>query len=155
MAGFAGGIGAMLTSWGVLKKPDLSMCLNGMLAGLVGITAGADAISPWESVLVGALSGLIVVFSVLFFDKIKIDDPVGAVSVHGVCGVFGTLCVAFFGGANLGVQALGAFTVGIFAFVVSFVLFFILKLTLGVRVDAQEEEEGLDVAEHGAPAYTD
>jgi len=155
MAGFAGGIGAMLTSWGVLKKPDLSMCLNGMLAGLVGITAGADAISPWESVLVGALSGLIVVFSVLFFDKIKIDDPVGAVSVHGVCGVFGTLCVAFFGGANLGVQALGAFAVGIFAFVVSFVLFFILKLTLGVRVDAQEEEEGLDVAEHGAPAYTD
>ena len=155
MAGFAGGLSAMLTSWGVLKKPDLSMCLNGMLAGLVGITAGADVISPWESVVVGAIAGAIVVLSVLFFDKIRIDDPVGAVSVHGVCGIWGTLAVGIFGGGSIVTQLIGTLSISAFAFVVSFALFFILKLTLGVRVDAQEEDEGLDVAEHGAPAYTD
>ncbi len=155
MAGFAGGIGAMLTSWIVLKKPDLSMTLNGMLAGLVGITAGADDVTPFAAVAIGAIAGLIVVFSVLFLDKIKIDDPVGAISVHGVCGIFGTLAPALFGTKDLGVQLMGTLAVSAFAFVVSLVLFLILKVTLGVRVDAQEEEEGLDVAEHGAPAYTD
>ncbi|MCU0794541.1 MAG: ammonium transporter [Akkermansiaceae bacterium] len=158
MAGFAGGLAAMFTSWGVLKKPDLSMGLNGMLAGLVGITAGADSITPWMSVVVGAIAGLIVVLSVLFFDKIKIDDPVGAVSVHGICGIWGTLAVGLFStnpDHSFGTQLLGTLTVSAFAFIASFLLFFILKLTLGVRVDAQEEDEGLDVAEHGAPAYTD
>ena len=155
MAGFAGGLGAMFTSWAVLKKPDLSMGLNGILAGLVGITAGADCISPWSSVAVGAIAGLIVVFSVIFFDKIRIDDPVGAVSVHGVCGVWGTLAVGIFGGGSIVTQFIGTASVSIFAFVASFILFYILKLTMGVRVDAQEEHEGLDVAEHGAPAYND
>lgn len=155
MAGFAGGIGAMLTSWVVLKKPDLSMTLNGMLAGLVGITAGADDVTPFAAVAIGAIAGLIVVLSVIFFDKIKIDDPVGAISVHGVCGVFGTLAPAIFGTKALGTQLMGTLAVSAFAFVVSFALFFILKLVMGVRVDAQEEDEGLDVAEHGAPAYSD
>lgn len=155
MGGFAGGLAAMFTSWGVLRKPDLSMGLNGILAGLVGITAGADVIPPWQSVLVGAIAGSIVVFSVIFFDKIKIDDPVGAVSVHGVCGVWGTLAVGIFGGGNFMTQLIGTLSVSAFAFIVSFILFYILKVTIGVRVDAQEEHEGLDVAEHGSPAYSD
>lgn len=155
MGGFAGGLAAMFTSWVVLKKPDLSMGLNGILAGLVGITAGADVISPWGAVAVGAIAGLIVVFSVIFLDKLRIDDPVGAVSVHGVCGVWGTLAVGIFGGGSLVTQAIGTFSVSAFAFIVSFILFMILKVTIGVRVDAQEEHEGLDVAEHGAPAYND
>lgn len=162
MAGFAGGIGAMLTSWVVLRKPDLSMGLNGMLAGLVGITAGAGAITPWAAVLVGLIAGIIVVFSVLFLDKIKIDDPVGAISVHGVCGIWGTLAVAFFGnealaGEKIGFmpQLIGTLSISLFAFVSSFILFFLIKLVLGVRVDEQEEAEGLDIAEHGSPAYAD
>ena len=155
MAGFTGGIGAMLTSWVVLKKPDLSMMLNGMLAGLVGITAGADDVTPLAAVAIGAIAGLIVVLSVVFFDKIKIDDPVGAISVHGVCGVFGTLAPAIFGTKDFGTQLMGTLAVSAFAFVVSLVLFLILKVTIGIRVDPQEEEEGLDVAEHGSPAYTD
>ncbi len=155
MAGFAGGIGAMLTSWVVLKKPDLSMMLNGMLAGLVGITAGADDVSPFAAVAIGAIAGIIVVLSVLFFDKIKIDDPVGAISVHGVCGIFGTLAPAIFGTKNFGVQLMGTLSVSAFAFVSSFLIFYVLKLVMGVRVDAQEEHEGLDVAEHGSPAYND
>jgi Amt family ammonium transporter len=155
VAGFAGGIGAMLTSWIVLKKPDLSMMLNGMLAGLVGITAGADDVTPFAAVAIGAIAGIIVVFSVLFFDKVKIDDPVGAISVHGVCGIFGTLAPGIFGTKSLGVQLMGTLSVSAFAFITSFALFYIIKLIMGVRVDAQEEHEGLDVAEHGAPAYND
>ena len=158
MAGFAGGLGAIFTSWIVLKKPDLSMGLNGMLAGLVGITAGADVINPWQAVIVGLLAGLIVVISVIFFDKIKIDDPVGAISVHGICGVWGTVAVGIFStnpDHSFMTQLMGVSAVGAFAFVTSGILFLLLKVTLGIRVDAQEEEEGLDIAEHGAPAYSD
>ncbi|MBC7980618.1 MAG: ammonium transporter [Armatimonadetes bacterium] len=155
VSGFAGGISAIFASWSLLKKPDLSMALNGILAGLVGITAGADVISPWESVVVGAISGLLVVGSILFFDKIKIDDPVGAVSVHGVCGVFGTMAVAVFGGGKFFIQLLGTASVSLFAFFASFLLFILLKAVMGVRVGAQEELEGLDIAEHGSPAYND
>lgn len=155
MAGFAGGLAAMFTSWIVLKKPDLSMGLNGILAGLVGITAGADVISPWEAVLVGAIAGAIVVLAVIFFDKIRIDDPVGAVSVHGICGVWGTLAVGIFGGGSFFTQLIGTLSVSAFAFISSFVLFYVIKLVMGVRVDDQEEHEGLDVAEHGSPAYND
>jgi Amt family ammonium transporter len=155
VSGFGGGIAAIFASWILLKKPDLSMALNGILAGLVGITAGADVISPWMAVVVGLISGALVVCSVLFFDKIKIDDPVGAVSVHGVCGVFGTLAVAIFGTGKLMPQLVGTLTISAFAFIVSLVLFFVIKLIMGVRVDAQEEAEGLDVAEHGSPAYSD
>jgi Amt family ammonium transporter len=160
MAGFGGGLAAVFTSWIVLKKPDLSMSLNGMLAGLVGITAGAGAITPWGSVIVGAIAGALVVVSVLFFDKIKIDDPVGAISVHGVCGIWGTLAVAIFGKEELAgekisfmAQLIGTLSISAFAFACSFALFFILKMVMGVRVDEQEESEGLDVAEHGSPAY--
>jgi Amt family ammonium transporter len=158
MAGFAGGLASTFTSWIVLKKPDLSMGLNGILAGLVGITAGADVINPWQAVLVGAIAGALVVVSVLFFDKIKMDDPVGAVSVHGVCGVFGTLAVGIWStnpDHSFMTQLIGTASVGAFAFVASLILFIILKVTLGIRVDAQEEHEGLDVAEHGSPAYND
>jgi Amt family ammonium transporter len=155
MAGFAGGIGSMLISSLVLKKPDLSMMLNGMLAGLVGITAGADDVTPFAAVAIGAIAGVIVVFSVLFFDKIKIDDPVGAISVHGVCGVFGTLAPGIFGTKNFVVQAIGTVSVSAFAFITSLALFYVIKLIMGVRVDEQEEHEGLDVAEHGSPAYND
>jgi Amt family ammonium transporter len=155
VSGFGGGIAAIFASWVLLKKPDLSMALNGILAGLVGITAGADVISPWMAVVVGLISGVLVVCSVLFFDKIKIDDPVGAVSVHGVCGIFGTLAVAIFGTGDLKAQLIGTLSISVFAFVTSFILFFVIKLIMGVRVSAQEEAEGLDVAEHGSPAYSD
>ena len=130
------------------------MALNGFLAGLVGITAGADAISPTMSILVGLIAGAIVVFSVITLDKLKIDDPVGAISVHGTCGIWGTLAVAFFGeDASLVSQVIGIVAVCGFAFVFSFTVFFVMKMVMGVRVDEQEEVEGLDVAEHGVPAY--
>jgi Amt family ammonium transporter len=156
----AGGLGAMVCSWITLKKPDLSMSLNGILAGLVGVTAGADQLSLLGAVIAGCVAGILVVLAVLFFDKIKVDDPVGAISVHGVCGVWGTLAVGLpfltlpDAGAPFGVQLLGTVSIGAFAFIFSFVVFLILKMVMGVRVDEQEESEGLDVAEHGSPAYT-
>jgi len=155
MAAAAGALASIVTAWVFLKKPDLSMALNGILAGLVGITAGADAISPAMSIIVGLVAGVLVVFAIVFFDKIKIDDPVGAISVHGVCGVWGTLAVGIFGGANFMTQLIGTVSVSAFAFIFAFVLFYILKVTLGIRVDEEEEVNGLDVAEHGAPAYAD
>jgi Amt family ammonium transporter len=133
------------------------MALNGILAGLVGITAGADTVGEGSSIIIGLIAGVIVVFSILFFDKIKIDDPVGAISVHGVCGIWGTVAVGIFSfnpDHSLGTQILGTLSMGAFAFVFSFVVFYVLKLIMGVRVDAEEEAEGLDVAEHGAPAYS-
>ena len=162
MAAFGGGLAAITTSWAVLKKPDLSMALNGTLAGLVGITAGAGSITPWCALLVGAIAGVIVVLSVLGFDKIKIDDPVGAISVHGVCGIWGTVAVGIFGvealageKISLMAQIIGNLSISNFAFVTSFAVFFVIKLIMGVRVDEAEEHEGLDVAEHGSPAYND
>ncbi|MEM6854424.1 MAG: ammonium transporter [Planctomycetota bacterium] len=160
-AACGGGIAAAITSWVVGGKPDLSMALNGILGGLVGVTAGPDMPS-WIGALVicGGVSGVIVYFSVLFFDKIKIDDPVGAISVHGVCGIYGTLAVAFSGAfegnfGNLGVQAIGAAAGVIYAFVVALILFGILKVTLGIRVSEEEEIEGLDLGEHDMSAYPD
>lgn len=153
LAAAAGAIGAILISFIVLKKPDLSMALNGLLAGLVSITAGADSIEPWLAVLAGFIGGIIVVFSILFFDKIKIDDPVGAISVHGTVGIWGTLAVSFFGGKELMPQIIGVVCVYAFAFIFSFAVFFLIKIIMGVRVSEEEEAEGLDVAEHGSPAY--
>ena len=152
LAAAAGGISSILTSMMVLKKPDLSMALNGLLAGLVSITAGADAVSVWSSVLMGAIGGVIVVFSIVFFDKIKIDDPV-AISVHGVCGIWGTVAVGIFGGANLMSQIIGVIGVYAFAFIFSYVLFLLIKMTMGVRVSEEEESSGLDIGEHGQEAY--
>ncbi|MFZ9920651.1 MAG: ammonium transporter, partial [Terrimicrobiaceae bacterium] len=129
--------------------------LNGMLAGLVGITAGADSIAPWPAVLVGAISGVLVVFSVLFFDKIKIDDPVGAISVHGICGNWGTIAVGIFGGGTFMTQLIGTVSISVFAFVFSLITFLVVKAIFGLRVSAEEEEGGLDIGEHGQEAYPD
>ena len=157
LAAAAGGVSSIITSWVALKKPDLSMALNGLLAGLVSITAGADAVGPLSAVIMGAVGGVIVVFSILYFDKIKIDDPVGAISVHGVVGIWGTLAVAIFNSeaASIGSQLIGIAAVYVFAFVFSFILMFIIKMIMGIRVSEEEEVEGLDVAEHGVAAYNE
>jgi Amt family ammonium transporter len=156
LAAAGGAMGAIFTSWIFLKKPDLSMALNGILAGLVGITAGADSIMPFWAIITGLIAGILVVFSIIFFDKIKIDDPVGAISVHGVCGIFGTLAVALFSdAAGFGIQLIGTLSIGAFAFVLSFVVFALIKGVMGVRVSPEEEAEGLDIGEHGQEAYPD
>ena len=159
LAASAGAIGAMLTSWSVLKNPDITMVLNGILAGLVGITAGADLMGPTSSIIIGFLSGIIVVFSVIAFDKLKIDDPVGALSVHLVCGIFGTLAVGIWG-ANAGLdqlwaQFIGVVSVGAFILIFTGILWGILKATMGLRVSEEEEIGGLDVGEHSMEAYPD
>lgn len=153
LAGAAGGIAASFTSWILLKKPDLSMALNGILAGLVGITAGADSIAPWPAILVGAIAGILVVISVLTLDRLKIDDPVGAVSVHGVCGNWGTLAVGIFGSSTFFAQLIGTVSVSLFAFLFSLITFAVIKAIIGIRVSPEEEEEGLDIGEHGQEAY--
>ena len=154
LAAAAGVIGAMITSWYVSKKPDLSMILNGSLAGLVGITAGADVISPMNSVLVGFIAGIIVVLSVIQLDKLKIDDPVGAISVHLVCGIWGTLAVGIFSAAHsLYVQALGVVAYGIFCLIGSILIFTVLKYSIGLRVSENEEIIGLDIGEHDMESY--
>jgi Amt family ammonium transporter len=158
LAASAGAIGAMLTSFFIFKKHDLSMTLNGILGGLVGITAGADQMGVVDAVVIGLISGSIVVFAVLMFDKLKLDDPVGALSVHLVCGVFGTLAVGLFG-AKAGVgqfvnQLIGVGAAGAASFVFAYAVFFAIKKTMGIRVTKQEEVEGLDVFEHGMAAYS-
>jgi len=157
LAASAGAIGAMVTAWVATKKPDLSMVLNGILGGLVGITAGADQMSALDSVLIGAIAGALVVFAVLTLDRVRLDDPVGAIAVHLVCGVWGTLAVGLFGAkaglGQLGVQAIGVAAVGALAFVGAFVLFAALRATVGIRVSPAEELAGLDVEEHGYLAY--
>lgn len=154
LAGAVGGLACMVVTQVLLKKQDLSMILNGVLAGLVGVTAGADVMLPGNSMIVGGVAGALVVFSVLFFDKLKIDDPVGAISVHGVCGAWGTIAVGIFGGAKLLWQIIGVMTYGLVAFAVSFALFALLKAVMGIRVSSEEEYEGLDIAEHGQEAYS-
>ncbi|KAA6311859.1 Ammonia channel, partial [termite gut metagenome] len=145
-------------------KPSLSLTLNGVLAGLVGITAGCDAVSPIGAVIVGAICGTVMVFSVEFIDRVlKIDDPVGASSVHGVCGLLGTILTGllategglFYGGGFglVGVQTFGALVVGAWAAGMGFILFKVLDVVHGLRVPARVEEEGLDIYEHGESAY--
>jgi Amt family ammonium transporter len=157
LAAAAGAVGAMLTSWSLLKKPDHSMVLNGILAGLVGITAGADQMSVTSSIIIGFVAGVLVVLSVLFLDRVKIDDPVGAISVHLTCGIWGTLAVGIFGnlagGAQLVSQIIGIVAVGVFTLIAAFILFFIVKAVMGLRVSAEEEASGLDIGEHGNEAY--
>ena len=156
MAAAAGVIGAIAISWILFKKPDLSMALNGALAGLVGITAGADVISPMNSVIVGLIAGLIVVIAVVSFDKIKIDDPVGAISVHLVCGIWGTLAVGIFSVEHsFLIQLLGVGAYGLFTVVCAFIIFFLIKVTMGLRVEEEEEMKGLDISEHGMESYAD
>ena len=154
LAAATGVIGAMAASWGIQKKPDLSMILNGALAGLVGITAGADVVSVNAAMLIGFIAGLIVVGSVLFIDRRHLDDPVGAVSVHLVCGVWGTLAVGIFSADHsLLTQLIGVVAYGAFSFAAALLIFFALKLSMGLRVGADEERLGLDVGEHGMEAY--
>lgn len=155
IAACAGGLSSILVSWTLIKKPDLSMALNGILAGLVGITAGADGMGPWAAVAVGAIAGVLVVLAIIFFDKVKIDDPVGAVSVHGICGMWGTIAVGIFGGGALLSQIIGTVSISIFAFICSFIIFTVVKLVFGLRVSEDEEFEGLDIGEHGQEAYPD
>ncbi|MDK3156760.1 ammonium transporter [Kamptonema cortianum] len=158
LAACAGGIAAIALSWILLKKPDLSMALNGILAGLVGITAGADTISELNSIIVGLIAGIIVVIAIFSLDKIKIDDPVGAISVHGICGIWGTLAVGIFSmneEHTLGAQLLGTVSICLFAFITSLIVFLIIKAIFGVRVSPEEESEGLDIGEHGQEAYPD
>lgn len=156
----AGAILAMFTSWSMFGKPDAGMSLNGALAGLVAITSPCATVSPLSAVIIGAIAGIIVVFSVIFFDRIKVDDPVGAISVHGVNGAWGTLAAGVFnmGGTSakiIGVQLLGIGACFVWTFCTAFVLFKTLDKTIGLRVSPSEEAEGLDHAEHGGNAYPD
>ncbi|MBX3177115.1 MAG: ammonium transporter [Candidatus Hydrogenedentes bacterium] len=165
LAAAAGAVGAMVTAWIVLKKPEGSMTLNGALAGLVSITAPCDGVSPLASVAIGFIGGVIVVLSILLLDKkLKIDDPVGCISVHGVCGAWGTLAAGLWnlesglfyghGAAQLGVQAIGVVAGFVWAFGAGLVLFLAIKYTVGIRVSEEEELAGLDVGEHGMEAYS-
>jgi Amt family ammonium transporter len=159
MAAAAGGLSAALISTIHGRKPDLSMSLNGVLAGLVGITAGADLMNPIEAIIIGAIAGLLVYFAVIIIDSvIKIDDPVGAISVHLVCGIWGTLAVGLFGTSagmeQIQAQLIGIATVGVFTVLFCLIVGLILKFTLGLRVSPEEELEGLDLGEHGLKAYS-
>ena len=159
MAAAAGCIGAFVISKLVYRSYDIGMALNGILGGLVGITASADGVSIPSALLIGFIAGGIIPLSIGFFDRIKIDDPVGATSVHLVCGIWGTIAVAIFGNydegvGTLGVQLLGIAAVGVFTFSFAFIIFFILKKTIGIRVDKKEEIKGLDIGEHQATAYS-
>lgn len=155
----AGAIAAMITSWIYFSKPDITMVLNGILAGLVGITAGADKMLPASAIIIGLISGIIVVLAVTIFDKKKLDDPVGALSVHLVCGIWGTLAVGIFGELaglqQLWVQFLGVIIIGAFSFVSAYLIWVVLKVTMGIRVSPEEEKSGLDIGEHGMEAYPD
>ena len=159
LAAAAGGIGSLLTSFIKNKNFDLSMFLNGILGGLVGITAGADQMSPNESVIIGLIAGAIVVFAVSLLDKLKLDDPVGAVAVHLGCGIWGTLAVGIFGNMagmdQFVTQLTGISIIGAFCLISSFLILFTIKKTMGLRVTKEEEIEGLDNAEHGMSAYPD
>ena len=160
LAAAAGVIGAMLVSWVLFKKPDVGMSLNGALAGLVGITAGCANVSPTSSVLIGLIAGIIVVLSVLALDRLHIDDPVGAVSVHGVCGAWGTLAAGLFNmggttGAIITTQLIGIIAAFIWAFGTAFILFKVISMTIGLRISEEEELIGVDISEHAAHAYND
>jgi Amt family ammonium transporter len=158
LAAGAGILSTSLYTWLRFGKPDVGMTLNGCLAGLVGITAGCANVSPVSSLIIGLVAGVLVTESVLFFDKIKVDDPVGAVSVHGVCGAWGTLAAGLFdvGGFSTAIvttQLIGIGACFAWAFGGSFILFYALKVTLGIRVSEEEELTGLDFSEHGLSAY--
>jgi len=159
LAAVAGTLSALITAWVMFKKPDASMTLNGALAGLVGITAGCNNVTPSSAVAIGLIAGVLVVLSVVFIERtFKVDDPVGAVSVHGVCGAWGTLAAGLFNADGVTAQLIGVQLMGIgaafaWSFSTCFILFKVIKATVGLRVTREEEMEGLDVGEHGAEAY--
>ncbi|WP_088341750.1 ammonium transporter [Robiginitalea sediminis] len=159
LAAAAGGVSAFVVSTLAYKNYDLTMFLNGILGGLVGITAGADLMSPNEAVVIGLLAGAIIVGGVALIDRIRLDDPVGAVTVHLICGIWGTLAVGIFGD-KAGVdqflyQLAGVGAAGVFCILTAFIIIFTLKKTIGIRVDKEEELDGLDLHEHGMDAYAD
>lgn len=157
LAAAAGGTTSTITSWIKDGKPDLSMIINGILAGLVGITAGCADVSYLSAIIIGLIAGVIVVFAVGFFDRIKIDDPVGATSVHLVCGIWGTLAVGIFSTNpehNLLTQLIGVLAVSAFTIAFSVIVWSILKFTVGLRVNEEDERKGLDISEHGMEAYS-
>ncbi|MDQ2087111.1 ammonium transporter [Herbivorax sp. ANBcel31] len=162
----AGAFMVMVITWIRYKKPDVSMALNGALGGLVAITAGCEEVGLLGAIAIGSMAGFVIVFGVEFIEKaLKIDDPVGAVTVHGLCGAFGTIMVGVFateggllygGGFELvGIQAIGVIAVAAWTLTTSFILFKTIKATIGLRVKKEEEESGLDIGEHGAEAYAD
>ena len=165
LAAATGAILAMITAWIILGKPDAGMALNGALAGLVAITAGCASVTPVSAAIIGALGGVVVVLSVLLFEKLRVDDPVGAISVHGTCGALGTILLGFFdssdgvfaggGFALLGAQVIGVLAVLAWCLVTGFILFYGIKAVTGLRVTEEEEQAGLDYEEHGASAYPD
>ena len=160
LAAAAGCVLAMFTSWIKFGKPEVGMSLNGGLAGLVAITSPCATVTPASAIAIGAIAGVIVVLAVLFFDRIRIDDPVGAISVHGVCGAWGTFSAGIFniGGTTLkiiGVQLLGITACFLWVFPTAYLLFKLIDVTIGLRVSPEEELEGLDFAEHGGNAYPD
>lgn len=159
LAAAAGGVSAFIFSWSLYKNYDLTMFLNGILAGLVGITAGADQMGPTDSVIIGVLAGMLVVAGIALIDKLKLDDPVGAVAVHLICGIWGTLAVGIFG-AKAGldqflIQLAGVGCYAAICIVSSFLILFALKKTIGIRVSKEEEIDGLDTHEHSMDAYPD
>ncbi|WP_431156637.1 ammonium transporter [Winogradskyella poriferorum] len=159
LAAAAGGVVSALVSGVMFKNLDLTMFLNGILGGLVGITAGADQMSPTDAIIIGAVAGALIVFAVSFIDKLKLDDPVGAIAVHLICGIWGTLAVGLFGelagGAQFVSQLIGVGSYAAICIVSSFLIIFVLKKTVGIRVSEKEELEGLDGHEHGMNAYSD
>ena len=159
LAAAAGGVSSAIFSNIMYKNYDLTMFMNGVLGGLVGITAGADQMSPGDAILIGIIAGIIIVLAVAFVDKAKLDDPVGAVAVHLFCGIWGTLAVGIFGEmASLNqffIQLAGVGIIGLFSVICSFILLIPIKATIGLRVDKEEELKGLDLAEHGMDAYAD
>ena len=152
-----GVLSSMFISWFINKKPDYTITANGALAGLVGITAGADVVSIWSACIIGLISGTLLVFGSSLIEKvIKIDDPVGAITVHGICGIWGTIAVGIFSAQHsILTQTIGTLIISAFAFVFSLTVFGILKKTLGVRINGELEEQGLDLLEHGHTAYPD
>jgi len=159
LAAAAGGVSAFITSTVLYKNYDLTMFLNGILGGLVGITAGADLMSPLEAIIIGLFAGIIIVLGVALIDKLRLDDPVGAVAVHLICGIWGTLAVGLFGDkAGLDqfiYQLTGVGAAAVFCCLTAFIIIFALKKTIGIRVSKEEEIEGLDIHEHGMDAYPD
>lgn len=159
LAASAGGVASFIFSTILYKNYDITMFLNGILGGLVGITAGADLMSPTDAIIIGVIAGVVIVLGIAFIDKLKLDDPVGAVAVHLICGIWGTLAVGIFG-SMAGVdqfvtQLIGVGCYAAICIVGAFIIFYLLKVTLGLRVSAKEETEGLDIHEHGMDAYPD
>ena len=157
LAAAAGGVTSAISANILYKKYDLTMFMNGILGGLVGITAGADQMNPTDAIVIGFFAGIIIVIGISLIDKLKLDDPVGAVAVHLICGIWGTLAVGIFGEmagiSQFIIQLKSVLIIAVFCIVTSFIIFYSIKKLIGLRVGEEEEAQGLDIAEHGMKAY--